>query len=92
MTGPISQMGKLRLRKAKWPIQCHRARVWLAFKPTFGQSLVSSLYILAYPLSVGGSLLAHVNVAFFTVMLFAPPPEKHQHQYVRQRQRWKSQD
>lgn len=27
-----------------------------------------------------------MNVAFFTVMLFVPPPEKHQRQHVRHRQ------
>ena len=38
-SGPTSQMGKLRLRKAKWPLQCHR--VWLEFKPMFGRSFVA---------------------------------------------------
>lgn len=32
---------------------------------------------LAYPFNVGASPLAHVNVAFFTVMLFVPPAGKH---------------
>lgn len=39
-------------------------------------------HILAYPFSVGGSLLAHVKVAFLTVML-EPPPEKQRTQRVR---------
>lgn len=38
---------------------------WLSPRPT-------------YPCSVGGSFLAHVNVAFFTVMLFVAPAGRHQ--------------
>lgn len=39
----------------------------------------------AYPFSVGGSPLAQVKVAFFTVMLF-PSPGKHKGQHVRSQQ------
>ena len=38
-----------------------------------------------YPCSVGGSFLAHVNVAFFTVMLFVAPAGRHQRKHVRRR-------
>lgn len=71
---PFSKMGKLRLRKTKVRV----TEVGSIQSPN-----VSVSDSQAYPFSVGDSPLAHVNVPFFTVMLFIPPPRKHQKQYVR---------
>ena len=67
-------MGKLRLRKTK---------VRVTEVGSIQSSNVSVSASQAYPFSVGDSPLAHVNVPFFTVMLFIPPPRKHQRQCVR---------
>lgn len=75
MTGPGPKIETLELRKAKRLIRSH----WAGPEPH------GSLCVPAYPFSVGGSFLAQVKVAFFMVMLFVPPPGKHEIQHVRRR-------